>query len=732
VLDADGRILRVFLNDDGALHLPPDAASRIPERLRLCVVTYEDRRFYDHLGISPAALARAVVDNLVAGRWVSGASTITMQVARISGGRPRTLPAKVLEMLQAVKLEATWGKERILKAYLDHAPYGGNIVGVRAASAAYFGKEPAQLSWAEAATIAVLPNAPGLISPVSDAAELRHRRDRLLERMHAAGHLDTTSLVLALREPVPRSRKPMPFEAPHFTRYVLSRSSEQVIRSTLDLGVQTRVEELVAHHRRSLMSSGVPNLSVLVAETQSGSVRAYVGSQDFDDFEHAGRVDGVRAPRSTGSLLKPFLYALAMDNGLVVGESLVPDVPVQFGSFAPVNADRDYRGLVSVREALIYSLNVPAVEILQEYGLDRFYRFLKDAGLAQLFRTPADYGLPLALGGAEATLLELTALYRGLARGGRFGTLRITGAEQVSPDRPLLSPGAAFLTLQMLRDLKRPGSEMLWEIYEGGIPVAWKTGTSYGQKDAWAVGVTPTWTIGVWAGDFTGRGNPNLSGSRSAGPLLFDLVNRLQNGPEWFAPEPGSLRPVRVWRDTGYRAPEGAADVGYAHAPAGAPPLPACPYHVRVFLSADGTHRVSGDCWSPGNYRAETRLIYPPRVAQFLREAGRPVPELPPLLPGCGKADSASSLQIVYPEAGARLWIPRDLDGSFQKVTLRVAHSDTGPRVFWYLDGIYLGESRGRHNRSLVLSRGQHVLVVVDEHGRRQARSFRVVGGRAE
>ncbi len=735
ILDASGSILRVFLDPYQQYHLPREAEGKgtgpgkppiVPAKLKIAVLRYEDRRFYRHPGVDPLAVLRAAHDNLVRGRRVSGASTITMQVARLAGRRPRTLAAKLVEMLQAVKLEMLYPKEEILGTYLSQAPFGGNVVGFRAASLRYFAKEPSLLTWAEAATLAVLPNAPGLIDPQRTDQDLLAKRNRLLRLLEEEGFLDAEGLRRSLAEPLPDRLYPFPFLAPHLSERLHATSPGAVVRTTIEAGLQRQIEEIVAYRMSSVSRFGVHNAAVLVAETGSGKVRAYVGSSDFADREHNGQVDGIQAGRSTGSLLKPFLYALAMDEGILLPQTQIQDIPSQFGAFSPHNIDMSYRGLVPAAEALILSLNVPAVRLLSEYGLERFYQFLAAAGLEGLFRSPQDYGLPLILGGAEASLFELAGLYRGLGRYGLFSPLTLVEAGTRQPEVRLISPGASYLTLGILSRLGRPGAEYYWENYGSGRPLAWKTGTSYGQKDAWSIGLNPRWTVAVWVGNFTGEGNANLRSSTLAAPLLFDVFNILprEGRREWFRAPSSALRPVRLCRDTGYRAGPDCPGSFLASAPSEAKPLPRCPYHRRIYVTLDGAYRVNALSWEPGQYRQETRLFYPPAVAQYLRERGRPPEPIPPFKPGFPATDGPGVLRIVYPEEGSRIWIPTEIDGSEQKLTLRAAHLEPNATLYWYADSLYLGKTTEMHVRSARFPRGPHRVEVIDGRGNRAAASF--------
>lgn len=731
VLDEHGEVLRLFLNQREHWCLPPQDSLALPPKLKAAVLLFEDRYFYRHPGVNPAALLRAAIQNVRQGRIASGASTITMQVVRLANPKPRTFANKLREILLALRLELYHSKEEILRLYLDHAPYGGNIAGYQAASLRYFSKLPAALSWSEAATLAVLPNAPGLVSPLANPARLAAKRDRLLHRLFDAGAIDAQTLALAKLEPVPLASQPVPVLAPHLAQTLKARLAPQqpVIRTTLHKSVQQQTEEIVARHAGHLQRLGIDNAAALVVETASGKVRAYTGSQDFWDTARQGQVDGVVAPRSSGSILKPFLYALAIDDGLLLPPTLLRDVPTSFGAFAPQNADEKYSGFVAARQALVQSLNVPAVRLLNSYGIRDFQRFLQAAGVTTLFRDADDYGLPLIIGGAEVTLWEMAQLYRSLARGGRLSPLSVLPGNSATSGAALLSPGACYLTLEMLRDVHRPGAEFYWEQYDNQWPLAWKTGTSYGQRDAWAIGVSPQWTVAVWAGNFDGEGNGNLAGAGIAGPLLFDLFNALprQAAARWFVQPAGELIELPVCAETGL-APAPECPRRHTPAPRHMKPLRRCGYHTTIYLSLDGQYQVCSRCWTPGAYTATPQLVNPPEIAQYLRQRGQTLATLPPHRPECPMVVAGSALQILYPAENARLWLPRDFGSIRQQVMLRAAHRDHQRTLFWYLDDRYLGATVNEHVQAADVGRGWHVLEIVDEAGQRDRRRFFVEG----
>lgn len=732
-LSSDGRMLRAFLNDDEQWVLPWPVSEPVPPRLETALVESEDRFFRRHPGVNPGALIRALVQNIRAGEIVSGGSTITMQLARILDPKPRTVWHKLRESVQALRLEFRYSKQEILKRYLAGAPYGGNVIGAPAAAWRYFGKTLADLTWAEAATLAVLPRFPGRVQPGRGTDELIDARNRLLARLADRGVISEADFERSRHEPVPREHRGFPFEAPHLTRLLESESTRDAgfTRTTIDLDLQREIERLAQVHASYLHTLGVANLAVLVAETESGKVRAYLGSADFADSGRLGEVDGVIAPRSSGSILKPFLYALAVDDGLLVPDTMLIDVPTHFGTFQPQNVDFAYFGMLRASEALQRSLNVPAVRLLSAYGQRDFYYFLLQAGVSTLFRTADDYGLPLILGGAETTLFDLVRLYRGLGLGGRFPPLSLVESDSIpGSDMPrLVSTGSSALVLEMLRGLTRPGESVWWERRADSWPIAWKTGTSYGNRDAWALGVTPDWTIGVWVGNFSGEENVNLRSTDTSAPLLLDIFELLPRHTRWFDVSPDEFRTETVCAETGYLAGDACEHTIDVRVPAGAGTLPLCPYHQFVFLDASGTHEVCSHCWGDEPPRRESRLHLPPDVVQYLAERGTVVEQIPPHNPICPVLGGAttSDLAILYPSFGSVLYLPRDFDGSAGAFTAHAASRHPDARLFWYLDGTYLGETVDLHTMGIEIGYGEHYLLIIDEQGTSESIEFQVL-----
>ncbi|MBN1408065.1 MAG: penicillin-binding protein 1C [Calditrichaceae bacterium] len=729
ILDRNNQILRVFINRTEQWHFPPDPELKIPVKLKQAVLVYEDKYFYDHPGINPAAILRALYQNITTGEVISGASTLTMQIARLMNPKDRTYFNKILEIFQALKIEIKYSKEEILKLYLDHAPYGGNIIGYQAAALRYFNVIPNKLTWGQAAMLAVLPNAPGLISPVSNPQILIDKRNALLKNLMQKHIIDQETFKLACREEIPDRSIPLGFSAPHLARHLkMNAKRAAVFRTTIDKKLQDEIENIVAMHGNFLETQGILNASALIVETQTGKVAAYIGSDDFFDDQAKGQVDGVMAPRSSGSILKPFLYALSMDEGYILPQTLIKDVPSYYGAFSPANADMNYRGIVPASQALIQSLNVPAVRLLYQYGYEPFYFFLKEAGVSTLFRHYEDYGLSLILGGAETNLWEMAALYRGLANYGKFEPIHLFTKANTNQkyQKNLISPGASYLTLNVLNELHRPGSEAYWQQYQNQWPLAWKTGTSYGQRDGWAIGVNPQWTIAVWTGNFDGQGNANLSGSGCAGPILFEIFNYLPKDPSlsWFIKPPDDLDKIEICMDTGYLAGSYCTHKIMADAPVHMKPLKICPYHRQIFVNHTEDKQVCSLCWHNIDHHSINKLIYPPDVSQYLRKNGQIVESLPPHLSSCPAMALGNPLQIIYPQERSSLWIPRDFDGALQKINLKAAHQQKDCQVYWYLDDNYKGCSKEIHEMALSLDKGWHELEVIDEAGNRNRVKF--------
>jgi penicillin-binding protein 1C len=610
---------------------------------------------------------------------------------------------------------------------------GRNIVGIESASYYYFGKPLNEITWAGAALLVTLPNDPSRVNLSRSREQLLRKRDRLLKRLLANDLIDKTTCKLALAEPLPDDQKRIPFLAAHFSDLALAKTERsQVVQTTLDLEIQAHAERICRRHHRVLADGGIHNLAVIIAETATGKIRGYIGSQDFLDSLHQGQVDGVRSHRSTGSLLKPFLVAKLLDRGPYTMQSKIHDVPTFFSTFAPQNASKTFNGLVSLEEVLIKSLNVPAVRLLNSYGVRDFYHFLSDAGLQGLFRAPEEYGLTLILGGAEASLWELTALYLAMGNYGEALPLRIHEAQEKRAktkkrtDENVFSKGAAWLTLQALNKLSRPGIEHYWHLFTNQIPVAWKTGTSYGQKDGWAIGVNGEWTIGVWTGNFNGLGNAALTGSRSAAPVLFDLFNMLPSDPEkvWFEEPEYDLTETTCCSRSGYPAGPYCSETVLLKRPVRSYMPGTCPFHRQYIVDRHTGKSVCSLCWSVADTIRVCRYIVPAAVREILDHQGYAVDNIPQHASRCPSFGDDNRLDIAYPVDHIRILVPRDLDGLYEQVVFSAKHQRPQTELFWYLNGRLLGNTVDYHTLSVDLHPGDYTLTVMDEEGFSRSVSF--------
>jgi penicillin-binding protein 1C len=774
--DREGRLLGAMVALDGQWRFPP--GENVNEKFAAALIEAEDRRFTRHPGVDPAAVFRALIQNIRAGRVVSGGSTLTMQTVRLM--RPdsrRSVPEKITEAVLALRLELGRSKDDILALYSANAPFGANVVGLEAASWRWFGRSSGELSWAEAAVLAVLPNGPGLIHPGRNRDLLRERRDALLERLFTKGLFDEETLFLARAEPLPGEPLPLPQLAPHLLARLVgeaggtgmfrsgrftgerggaSASSAGAFRTepfitTLDGDLQERAAAIMSRAQSRFSGNGIMNGACLVMDTASGEIAAYVGNTGSDSKD----VDIVTAPRSSGSILKPFLYAAMLDSGDILPSSLVSDIPTRIGSYGPENITRTYLGAVPAGEALARSLNVPAVRSLRVYGVERFARFLKSLGVGTLFRPAAEYGLPLILGGAEVNLWEMTGLYGGLARSVngrgpaffppsvflRKETESSSGRSgNTQAGRPPVSPGAAWLTLEALAFAARPGEEAQWQEYAGSRRIAWKTGTSFGNRDAWAIGVRPDWTVAVWIGNASGEGRAELRSALTASPVLFELFSALGSGPlsnvtaarregAWFPQPAARLKSAEVCSFSGFPAGPDCRTVKTVSVPANAPPHNPCPYCVRIIVNEEENLRVDRES-APGPVKEMTWFVLPPAEEWYFRRWNLDYRPLPPA--ENNRAEGALPLALFNPGEGSQVYVPRELDGSEGRVVFSAAHRENTARIYWHLDGVYLGESSIFHEMEAQPAPGFHTLTLVDGAGNIITRRFEVPSAAGE
>ncbi|TAE29102.1 MAG: penicillin-binding protein 1C [Candidatus Kapaibacterium sp.] len=677
ILARDGSVVQAFLAKDDKWRMKTELAEISPT-LRRAIIAKEDRFFYWHFGVNPAAIVRALANNLLKRKTTSGASTLTMQVARmlenqrIGRNRERTVWNKCVELFRAFQLEGSYSKDEILQWYLNLAPYGGNIEGVKAASLLYFGTLPEKLSLAEATTLAIIPNRPtSLKLDEANAGMVRQERDKWLARFGAMREFPTETLQDALREPVQLRRQEIPNLAPHFgSRMKSAFADAPILRTTLDVRKQQSVQTIAGNVVRRLQMYGINNAAVLVVNNRTREVEAYLGSPNFADKTNAGEVDGVRAVRSPGSALKPLVYGLAMDKGLITPSTILTDVPSDFDGYAPENFDRQYRGFISAERALINSLNIPAVKLLRGVGVAAFTEAMQKAGFEQVRKDARKLGLSSVLGGCGVRLEEMAGLYAAFANEGTWKPLQFLCAEpsskmsenifeqiwqstsaffwrifsiktssDQSPQTQILSRSATFMLGEILTQLTRPDVPHKFSNTQRLPKIAWKTGTSYGRRDAWSIGYNKRYTVAVWVGNFSGVGVPELVGADVATPLLFDIFNAIDyNSPnDWFQPPP-ELDFRLVCSESGFIPQDFCTNQISEYYIPRISSNQKCQHAKEVFVSADERVSYCTECLPQTGYKTKLYPNFPPEILSLYAAQNQVFERIPEHNPKCSRA----------------------------------------------------------------------------------------------
>ena len=748
--DHQGNLLSASIASDGQWRFP--FTNEVPEKFSEALILTEDKRFYNHFGVDLLALSRAIRQNVKAGKVISGGSTLSMQVIRLARkNRSRTFFEKTIEVILATRLEFRHSKKEILAHYAAHAPFGGNVVGLEAACWRFFGRNPSDLSWSEAALLAVMPNNPSLIHLGKNRIRLKNKRDHLLTQLAKANKMDSLTLQLAKAEPIPEAPLPLPRLAPHLlSRLIKEGKGQEKIVSTIDQNLQQRTIQIIDHHHQKLKANHVYNAAAIVLEVKTGKTLAYVGNT-FSGKDNNEDVDVVMAARSTGSILKPFLYAAMLKEGKMLPRTLWPDVPTFINGYAPKNFSKEYDGAVHANEALIRSLNVPAVYELRDYRYEKFYDLLTSIGITTL-RQPADhYGLTLILGGAEGSLWDITGAFASMARTLNNYTVR-TGksrynkkdfhspvfkaqdleqpdASSPNEESSWLNAASIYQTFDVLKEVYRPGEESGWRYFSSTKKIAWKTGTSFGFRDGWAIGVNSDYAVGVWVGNADGEGRPGLTGTETAAPILFDLFSLLP-GNSWFQIPYGEMSQVAVCSQSGQRATslcEKPDTVWIAQT--GLQTMP-CSYHKKIFLSADKKYRVHSDCEPVSKMIEVPWFVLPPIQEFYFKKINFGYHPLPPWRKDCTNTNAVATMDIIYPKPNSKVFIPYELDGSAGSTLFEAAHRNPAATIFWHLDGKFLVATHKTHKLPLHPDQGNHLLLLVDDAGETISRSFVVISSK--
>ncbi len=715
----DGRIMRMYVSSDEKwrFFIPLDSISPL---LLKTTLAYEDRHFFWHLGINPLAILRALIVNVRHGKVVQGGSTLSMQLARIMEPKKRTIWAKLIEAFRANQMEIRLGKRRILELYFNLAPYGGNVEGIKAASLFYLGKSPEDINTFEAAFLVAIPQSPTERMPLPHN---RHRIKKAVKKVLSAmlkdGIIDRRSFMEMIgREPVFYVRKPI-IEAPHAADFIKMLYPDSLdIVSSIDRTVQKKAEGILNSYADYLKSHGAEDASIVVIENSTRKVRAIVGSLDYFD-RRDGQVLGFYSFRSPGSALKPFLYTLALEKGIITSESLLPDAPLQFGDFSPKDFDEKYRGLVTAEYALSHSLNIPFVYLLRLVGYKNFIKILNRGGLKEMKRGRY-YGLPVITGAKEVRLIDLTNLYVSLARGGMHGKYILLEHEKLNKEFPLFKSGAVYITLKALSLRNRPDKPVLGNlIREEYGPVYWKTGTSWGRRDALSIGFREHYTVGVWSGNFDGRGFRDIVGAILSAPIMFDILKAIDGGYfsgnfSWTEKALSEITLFDVCAFSGYRPTKYCRKHKKVMVLKSQLPYRLCPYHKLYRIEKQTGYRACPEKhYRKGELIDSIFLVLPQPARKIFGKSYAP----PSFGPDCKLASDKKGFYIVSPQKDAHYFIEKDVN--FEQGIPLIAYTDSkNPEISWFVDGEFYGKSKSGEALKLIINSGSHTVYAQDMDGR--------------
>ncbi len=728
IVSKSGDLLGALIADDGQWRFPHN--DTIPPKFETCLIQFEDEYFYKHIGFNPVSIFNALRQNLKAGKVVRGGSTITQQVMRLSrNGRPRTYVEKLKELILASRLELRESKKEILTYWSSNAPFGGNVVGLDAASWRFFNRKASDLSWAEAATLAVLPNAPNLIYPGKNQQKLLAKRNRLLKKLLVKKAIDSLTYDLSILEEIPKKPYQLPQISPHLLQKINKEKKGEIVKTTIDKNLQNQTNIIVKNHHNILSKNGVHNIAVLVLDVKTRNVLTYVGNAPASKI-HESDVDVIDKPRSTGSILKPFLYAAMLDSGDLLANTLVADIPTNYGSYHPENFDKKYAGVVSAKLALSKSLNVPTVRMLQSFGLEKFHHYLQKLNLKDIKKSPDHYGLTLVLGGAESNLWDLCKSYAALAatvnhfsensstyfsnefcEPNYYDNKKINFGEKIV-EKNIFDAASIYLTLESLKDVNRPNDHENWEFFDSSKQIAWKTGTSFGFRDAWSIGVTRDYVVGVWVGNADGEGRPGLVGLQTAAPILFDVFDKLPNS-EWFEKPFDEMTEVEVCVKSGHRATKLCEDKNLEFIQISGLKTAPCPFHKIINVDKSELYQVNTFCESLENIKQKSWFILPPLMEYYYKTKNPFYKPLPNFRNDC-LGDEKNTMKFIYPTEKTTVFLPKDFDGKQNDLIIKVAHSNSDTTLFWSLNNEFLGTTQEKHEFAIAQEKGIFKITVVD------------------
>ncbi len=736
----EGKLIGAKIAKDGQWRFPK--RDSIPFKFEKCILQFEDAYFYEHFGFNPVSIAKAFKQNIHSNTIKRGGSTITQQVIRLSRqNKKRTYFEKLKELILATRLEFRYSKKEILNLYASYAPFGGNVIGIDAASWRYFGRKPKNLSWAETATLAVLPNAPSLIYPGKNQMRLLKKRNRLLKKLWKNKIIDSTTYRLSILEKLPQKPYSLPQIAPHLLQKAVKEHPGKIIKTSVDYQLQQEVNQIVKNHYNELKQNQIFNIAVLVLDIENRKVLAYVGNSPTDKA-HQKDVNVIHKPRSTGSILKPFLYAAMLDQGELLPKTLIADVPTQIANYRPINFNKKYDGAVFADEALSRSLNVPAVKMLQQFGVNRFYYYLQKLQLKDIKFQANHYGLSLILGGAESSLWDICKSFANLSSTinhydslkAKYYTNEFTEPSylknynfnlgKIIPEKTVYDAGSVFLTYKALREVTRPEVNQNWEFFENSKAIAWKTGTSFGFRDAWAVGTTKKYVVGVWVGNADGEGRPGIVGVQAAAPILFEVFDKLPK-TKWFTTPFDELVKIPVCAKSGYRASFNCEKTDSIFVPRSGLKTKPCPFHKIIHLDITETYQVNASCYPLTKMQHKKWFVLPLLMAYYYKQKNTEYQELPPFKEGC-ISEKENTIEFIYPKNNTTIFLPKNFSGKKNDVILKVALRNPQCKLYWYLNNRFVGTTQDIHELGIIPKPGEYTLTVMDEFGNEKSCTIRI------
>lgn len=714
--DSELNLLSAHVSTDDQWHF--ESKTKIPLKYKECLLHFEDKNYYSHIGISFKAIARAVYLNFKHGDEVSGASTITMQSIRISlKNPPRTYFQKIREVLLALRIEVKYTKEEILEYYVANAPFGNNVIGLEAASWRFYGKSSQKLSWAESATMAVLPNTPGLIYPGKNQERLAQKRNKLLKKLNEKKLISQDEYLMAIEEPLPQKPAKLPNNAPQLLDFYAKNGFKcGSYKTNINGKLQKSILDLLSNSGDELSNF---NVGILVTDLSSGEIISYIGNNP--EVNHGKSIDCIHSGRSSGSILKPLLYGLSLDEGIIMPNSLLPDYPSYFGSFTPKNNNLSHQGAVAANIALSRSLNIPMVYLLKSYGVGKFQHKLLEMGISTLNRKSSEYGLSLILGGAEVSLWDLNKIYVNMAMQLNQTSKPIIAIPEkiIIKNKCNISNISVYQTFEAMKALNRPDEEGNWQQYNSAQKIAWKTGTSFGNRDAWSIGLTPKYAVSIWVGNASGKGDPLLSGIKTAAPILFEIFSMLPSNASWFEMPDSGILDRKTCKQSGYIASQYCDEYEMIKTPKFITKTKICPYHKPFFVSKEEKFCITrkDNLAITGHLKNYFKL--PPMMEKYYCQNHPEYEKTPPKFQNQSEVDN---IKIIYPKPFQHIFIPIKKENT--GVFFAEATHKENTTIYWHLDNIFLGETQHFHQIKIITTDGIHTLLAEDQYGNQESIEF--------